>query len=605
MIVEKRFVSHYMLNEAIVSEAHYRIWSAEEMRSNKACRIIECFDIDHNPEGDQRLRVASEIKNNSLPFVVKILEVFKEENSGFIVSEMPASGALKPEKIFDSQKFFDLGSALLKAFVLMQRNGIGIEKIGYADIFRDNGRSIQLMFSEGLILKPEKEDRSNEIRVFARFLLHYAFSDREVPEPLTNEFLKENFPEKIAAFFDETLLQGKIERLEMLNHYFESRNELKLDSKAEIPETRKAGSRFAFYSVMVVILVIGVLFLRQNSEDTVKISPISRTKSIHPKIENTERKVQNSNPVSIQEENSSVSVKSKPISEPIPVSENRPKYNAINYKQFHTYWIHAISGRDVDGVQRVRGMIYGCGEEGFNNPVEIVSLDHDVRSIVVDENRNIYWTDITTGEIMKADPDGHNVRAIVKGLMYPIALTIDNKNKKLYWNDWQQKIDPQKGYIGRSDLNGQGAEIVVRSGLRSGGTIKIDEREEKIYVADLFGKQIVRINLDGTNMVPIAYSAQPAGLDIDYDHRRIYWTDLNKDGIYACDYDGRNQQSLYSNGDGFSNPEALLYDRIRQKIFFAQSVNFQDNIFSIDLNGKNLRNEYAQAHLYIHAIVQP
>lgn len=229
MILEKRFVSHFMLIEAIANEKQYCIWSAEEMRSNKACRVIEYFDIDNNPYGDQRLRIASEIKNRSLPFVVKIIEVFKEENSGFIVSEIPASGVFEPEKIFDSQKFFAFGDALLKVFILMQRNGIGIEDIGYEDIFLDNGGAIQLMFSERLMLKPEKEDRSNEIRVFAGFLLRYALSDMETPVPLTNEFLTENFPEKIAAFFDETLLQGKIERLDALSHYFQWTREVKTD----------------------------------------------------------------------------------------------------------------------------------------------------------------------------------------------------------------------------------------------------------------------------------------------------------------------------------------------------------------------------------------
>jgi hypothetical protein len=294
-----------------------------------------------------------------------------------------------------------------------------------------------------------------------------------------------------------------------------------------------------------------------------------------------------------------------PVVQQPPTIENHTKYQEIDYNKFHSYWVDSSHITDVDGAQRYKGTIFGCGEQGFNNPVEIISLDHDVRSIAVDETRNIYWTDITTGEILKADPNGRNARAIVKGLVYPTALTIDNKNKKLYWNDWQNKSKPQKGYVGRSNLNGTGAEIFLSNGLQSGGTIKVDEREGKIYIVDLFGKKIVRVNLDGTNMVTIVYAGQPAGLDIDYDRRRIYWTDLSKDGIYASDYDGKNQQRIYTNGDTFSNPEALVYDRIRQKIFFAQNINYQDNIFSMDVSGNNLRNEYSQPHLYIRAIVQP
>lgn len=279
---------------------------------------------------------------------------------------------------------------------------------------------------------------------------------------------------------------------------------------------------------------------------------------------------------------------------------------AYDYKIFHTYWAYSVGGVDVDGSERIKGAILGCNEEGLQNPVQIISLNHDVRSIAVDINRNIYWTDITTGEILKSDPNGRNIKAIIKGLIYPISLTIDNKNNKLYWCDWDNKRVQQRGYISRSNLDGSAKEILISEELNSGGRIKIDEEKGVMYIVDSFGMKIVRANTDGTNMVPIIFSHHPDGFDIDYVRKQMYWTDIVKDSIYVCDYDGGNQKRLYSSGDEFSNPTAMFYDSHRQKIFFAQDYEGQEGLFSIDVNGNNLHKEYMNEEVFqIWTIVQP
>ena len=605
MSLEKRFVSHYMLIETIRIEENYCRWLAEDMRSNKEVWITEFFEKSENGEGDKWLNLASEIKKISASSIIQIADYFRESDSVFVVTEMPRGDTLKPLKPYNEDRFRKIGEELLRTLILLQRNGIGLDNLSLNDIFVDNSGEIKLLFSENWSLKPENESREKEIALFAIILLNFLGFEDEIKNEISQNFLRVHLPEKIYPLFEEILITRQVFRLESLSRYFQEKITIRADSvlETDAPETSMFKRVIPYVIFGIVVVAIYMMFAPYNDMKG-KNSEENAANLKRPSEEETNKKE-----IVKQEENSSALITPKPASEPskgqIPLSDSTPKYKEINYNQFHSYWVHAMSGTGPDGIQRYKGAIFGCAQESFNNPVEIVSLDHDVRSIVVDENRNIYWTDITTGEILKADPSGHNIRAIVRGLMYPIALAIDNKNKKLYWNDWQNKLKQQKGYIGRSSLNGEGAEIIVSSGLRSGGTIKIDEREGKIYVADLFGKKIVRINLDGTNMVQIVYSEQPAGLDIDYDHRRIYWSDLSKDGIYASDFDGRNQQRIYTNGDGFSNPEALMYDHRLQRIFFAQNINYQDTIFSIDINGNNLQNVYAQPHLYIHAIVQP
>lgn len=606
MSLEKRFISHYMLIETIRREENYCRWLAEDMRSNKEVWITEFFEKSEKGVENKWLNLASEIKKVSTSSIIQISDFFRESDSVFLVSEIPKGKPLESMERYDEDHFRKIGEELLRTLILLQRNGIGLDSLSLNDIFVENRGEIKLLFSESWSLKPENESREKEIALFAIVLLNFIGIDSEAKNEITPDFLKEHIPEKVYPLFEETLIDRKNHRLESLSRYFQEKIIMGEDSVLDTDALETAMFKRVIPYVIfgIVVVAIYMMFAPHNESMKGKNSEEYAANLKRPSEEETNKKE-----IVKQEENASALISPEPASEPskgqIALPDNAPKYKEINYNQFHAYWVHAMSGTGPDGIQRYRGAIFGCSQESFNNPVEIVSLDHDVRSIAVDENRNIYWTDITTGEILKADPSGHNIRAIVRGLMYPIALAIDNKNKKLYWNDWQNKLKQQKGYIGRSSLNGEGAEIIVSSGLRSGGTIKIDEREGKIYVADLFGKKIVRINLDGTNMVPVAYSEQPAGLDIDYDHRRIYWSDLSKDGIYVSDFDGRNQQRIYTNGDGFSNPEALMYDHRLQRIFFAQNINYQDTIFSIDINGNNLQNEYAQPHLYIHAIVQP
>lgn len=236
---------------------------------------------------------------------------------------------------------------------------------------------------------------------------------------------------------------------------------------------------------------------------------------------------------------------------------------------FHTYWVHSGSSNNIRKSDQFGG-IYGCYEEGLKNPLELVSFNHEVRSIAVDGDGNLYWADITTGQIIKADPNGQNSRVIVSRLFHPMGIAIDKRRKLLFWSDRQKNAKGYSGGVGRSDLEGNGVQYIVINDLFSGGKLKVDENEAKLYIPNIAGKKIVRVDEDGHNMIGLVFAIKPEGFDIDPQRRKMYWTDDMNSGIYESDYDGRNKRLVYTYYTTDENFEILMFSPKDQRVYFGR-----------------------------------
>lgn len=241
----------------------------------------------------------------------------------------------------------------------------------------------------------------------------------------------------------------------------------------------------------------------------------------------------------------------------------------IRQHDYHTYWLHSGSSNNLVKSNQYGG-IYGCYGDGLTNPVELVTFNHDVRSMAVDREGNLYWADITTGKIMKSDPNGHHVRAIVDRLSHPMGIAIDKKRKLLFWSDRQRNEGGFSGGIGRSDLDGNNVKYIVVNGLVSGGKLKVDENEAKLYIPDILGKKIVRVNEDGQNMIGLIFTIKPEGFDINTQNRKLYWTDDFNSGIYESDYDGKNKRIVYTYYTTYENFEILMFSPKNQRVYFGK-----------------------------------
>src|SRR5438132_11839491 len=103
----------------------------------------------------------------------------------------------------------------------------------------------------------------------------------------------------------------------------------------------------------------------------------------------------------------------------------------------------------------------------------------------------IYWSDISSGDIWRANLDGSGMTNLVSGLANPLGPALDLAGGQMYWGD------NGAGDIRRANLDGTEQTILIR-GLPGPGVPALDLANGQIYWSDHDGGDIRRANLDGT-----------------------------------------------------------------------------------------------------------
>jgi sugar lactone lactonase YvrE len=162
----------------------------------------------------------------------------------------------------------------------------------------------------------------------------------------------------------------------------------------------------------------------------------------------------------------------------------------------------------------------------------------------------IYWTNMgvpsrNDGSIERADIDGSNRRLIVpEGSTFtPKQLTLDRKDRKLYW------CDREGMRVMRANLDGSNIEVLVQTG--EGDTDRRDQRRWCVGITVDTGRghfywtqkgpddagrgRIFRAGIDIPNGetavtrrdITLLFDGlpEPIDLEIDEEHRMLYWTD--------------------------------------------------------------------------------
>ncbi|MEM7126197.1 MAG: fibronectin type III domain-containing protein [Chloroflexota bacterium] len=202
-----------------------------------------------------------------------------------------------------------------------------------------------------------------------------------------------------------------------------------------------------------------------------------------------------------------------------------------------------------------------------------------------DPGLTLYWTqrdNILPGEIKYADEDGTNIQGIALQQADPVGIAFDPAARKIYWAD----VNSDK--IQRADLDGSNREDLVTSGLTSPNGIALDSTAGKMYWTDVSAGTIQPANLGGStieDLVTVGLAA-PRGIAVDSASGKIYWTDSGTDKIQRANLDGSNVEDLITSGLSF--PRGLALELTTGKIYWADSGT--DKIQRANLDGSNVED---------------
>ena len=197
---------------------------------------------------------------------------------------------------------------------------------------------------------------------------------------------------------------------------------------------------------------------------------------------------------------------------PDPPPKANPSLKAV-------YWIHG------GGIQR-------ADAAGRNVTILVPRLRPIIGMAVDGIGDKLYWTSwLDAGyKIQRANLDGSGTEDIIIAESGPVLnsyLALDTANGKMYWTTSGYVIGSGTSRIRRANLDGSGAEELVRDAGASISAIALDAANGKMYWATSDGfhttSRIRRANLDGTG-VEVVTESHDYILSIEVADGRVFWT---------------------------------------------------------------------------------
>ncbi|KAJ2950742.1 hypothetical protein O0L34_g9004 [Tuta absoluta] len=142
---------------------------------------------------------------------------------------------------------------------------------------------------------------------------------------------------------------------------------------------------------------------------------------------------------------------------------------------------------------------------------------------------NIYWTDNDFKVLEVARLDGSSRKTLVNDMNEPRALAVFPAKGFMYWSDWGESPS-----IERALLDGTNRKKIVHQDLGFPNGITIDYKERRLYWTDALKDRIDTSDLDGKHRVQLVPEAKnPFGMTQFQDY--IYWTDWYKKSVMRAD----------------------------------------------------------------------
>ena len=203
------------------------------------------------------------------------------------------------------------------------------------------------------------------------------------------------------------------------------------------------------------------------------------------------------------------------------------------------------------------------------------SLDFDMS-----DGGRIYWSDLSDKKkapksISRAFLNGTNVEVIIEfGLESPDSIAVDWIAKNIYWCDSVLK----RIQVSKSD--GISRRVILWDNIGTPIRIALDPTAGNIYWSTSGESPVVeRAALDGSQrevFIDGQGLGKPNGLAIDYNLRRLYWTDVKGQTISYVSLDRRREEI-----------KKIVHTDTTHSITQIQSISiFKENVFWTNFNKK-------------------
>lgn len=173
----------------------------------------------------------------------------------------------------------------------------------------------------------------------------------------------------------------------------------------------------------------------------------------------------------------------------------------------------------------------------------------------------IYWTDSSNNSIYSMNLDGTDLVMIAR-VERPRAIVLDPCNGTLFFTDWGRF--GTSGKIFKTTMAGSLKKAIVDKDLSQPSGLAIDYDERKLYWTDAVREKIERANLDGSNRENlISATIYPFAISVFRNY--IYWTDLQLRGVYRAEkHTGANMIEMVKRLED-SPRDIRVYSKDRQK----------------------------------------
>jgi sugar lactone lactonase YvrE len=148
----------------------------------------------------------------------------------------------------------------------------------------------------------------------------------------------------------------------------------------------------------------------------------------------------------------------------------------------------------------------------------------------------VFVLDLSGGRIFSMNPDGSGKKTLVTGCRLPDGIVVDADAGHIYWTNMGVP-SRNDGSIERADLDGSNRRFIVpEGGVFTPKQMTLDRKNRKLYWCDREGMRVMRANLDGSNIETLVHTSegdprpgpdvlkQCVGIVVDVARGHFYWT---------------------------------------------------------------------------------